>query len=793
MPDELQAFIELVKSGQELPKIEVVEMTADNGTKLFDCVKRVFSGGNGVAKTAWAAVTTSGATAVTSGLAVLTMEIPAACALMAPALGLAGGYLIYNLDQEFWNNCATELYNSGCTLKNKFIAYLDEQANVLFDEISMNVIKNELLKSGIFNSDFIYPSDINVENFIKNPINIKNTTKESTIFSKKYLSEFIDNKMWSMLFDKIESINDINGHYVYFSISIENRGVEIYTTIQFFYKLENTFTNLIPREEYVSYYYIKKYNGTYDERIKFGTRYLAGEVKGPDLKRGIIIALKNQYGKYSSSFVTENSSSNPVIVAENDITIPPNIYDRYIVGMEFLPFYKIKSNVQNNAILPESTKPINETYTDWFAKTYEIDPDRKFYKINPQLETTEITQTESQNPVLPVPGTPLWESIWEWLNSQKIQTDVDPVKPIQPEQPTVPDVDVPNIPETAPQPQPVPEVIPEPNPPSPNPPLPICPPTPALILPNSLVSTKMFSIYSLTLNQLNQLGAYLWDESILEQIKKMFFSPLDGVISLARVFAIPESTENATIHLGYLNTGVSALKVKSQFVTVECGTIDTAEFFKNAMDYTPYVSMHIYLPFIGITELDCTDFIAGKITVRYTIDLLTGTCIADIWGTRSPDMPTPQRLYTFSGNVAQSIPLTSSDATGLRNGILSLAGIGLSVASGGKLTPVAMATAGLSAVGSLNHEMVHVSHGGGLSANAGILGFKRPYIIISRRQNYTANSYAGIYGYPANSTIYVKNMRGYMRMLDGHLDAPCTFDEQNEIIELMKNGIICPL
>lgn len=151
------------------------------------------------------------------------------------------------------------------------------------------------------------------------------------------------------------------------------------------------------------------------------------------------------------------------------------------------------------------------------------------------------------------------------------------------------------------------------------------------------------------------------------------------------------------------------------------------------------------------------------------------------------DMPNGCILYTFNGNCSQQLPLTSGSASGLLSGLLGAVGAGLSVASGGGLGLVAGATM----IGnSLNHEMLHVSHSGNISANSGIMGNKKPYIIIGRTHGYDANGYKSFYGYPANDTVYLNNVSGFTRVKHIHLQTSATDPEYDEIIKYLTEGVI---
>lgn len=438
------------------------------------------------------------------------------------------------------------------------------------------------------------------------------------------------------------------------------------------------------------------------------------------------------------------------------------------------------SNLQDDAIYPDKDTPFPLTYPDWFPLNYPTGAPSGLPEIYPvKYPGTEPNPLPKQDPA----QNPQPESI----------PDTYPY--------IIPDLPIPDPgiqpgpePEPDPDPQPEPEPMPDDDTPTPDPD-PVDPnpdPTPAPVipdpsLPTTVSSGKLFTVYNPTDSQLDSLGGYLWDGSLMETLKKIWQDPLDGIISLIQVYVTPTTGGSHNIILGYLDSGVSASVVSSQFVTVDCGTVQIKERKKNATDYPPFVSLHVYLPFIGIVELDVNEFMNGSMSIIYKVDVYTGTCIAEIKSTRSPDMTNGNKVYEFSGNCSQQIPLTSGNATGALSALVSGVGAGLAIASGGGLGVVA----GASMVGhSLTHEMFHVNHSGNLSANAGILGNRKPFVILGRAHNYDANGYNTIYGFPSNKTVYLGNCSGFTRVKHCHLKTTATQPEYEEITSLLKSGVI---
>lgn len=270
----------------------------------------------------------------------------------------------------------------------------------------------------------------------------------------------------------------------------------------------------------------------------------------------------------------------------------------------------------------------------------------------------------------------------------------------------------------------------------------------------------------------------MWSSTNIEDILKLFQSPLDGIIALFKLYATPVTGGHEGIKLGYLPTGVSAAVVTRQVVTIDCGEIEIPLSKQNATDYPPYTTIQIYLPFIGIEPLNAYDLVGSRLACQYRVDCYTGACIAQLIVTRDNMVA---KLYEFSGNCAQQIPLTSGN-------FLQLAGNIISGAITGAVHGGAVGAA-IGAGSSLIHSNVEVGRSGNLSANAGMLGTRIPYVIITRAISADAANYSYFYGYPANKTVYLRNCRGYVRVKDIILHTSATEAEKAEIERLLHEGV----
>lgn len=308
--------------------------------------------------------------------------------------------------------------------------------------------------------------------------------------------------------------------------------------------------------------------------------------------------------------------------------------------------------------------------------------------------------------------------------------------------------------------------------------------SPTVIVPTG-GGSALWSVYNPSQASVNALGAWLWSSNFIDQLLKLFSDPMQAIIGLHKIFATPAISGTGNIVVGYLDSGVSANLVSNQYTTVDCGSVNCFEYFGNVFDYSPHTRIHLYLPFIGIVELNCADVMRGVVSVKYTVDVITGACLAEVSISRDASGGV---LYTYSGDCAVRYPVSSGSYMSIVGGILSIAGgIAATVASGGAAAPAV-----LGAAAGMTRMHTDVKHSGNLSGNAGAMGIKKPYLIISRPQSATAIDFNKYQGIGANAKKSVGDMTGYFKMDDCRLTGVtgATKEELEEIRVLLKTGVI---
>lgn len=307
--------------------------------------------------------------------------------------------------------------------------------------------------------------------------------------------------------------------------------------------------------------------------------------------------------------------------------------------------------------------------------------------------------------------------------------------------------------------------------------------TPPVVLPTGSANA-LYKIYNPTQAELNSFGAWLWSSNFVDQLLKLFNNPMESIIGLHKVYASPIIGGRSNIKVGYLDSGVNSNFVSNQYTKIDCGTINLQEYFGNVFDYSPYTNIELYLPCIGFVQLDVGNVMRSSINITYTIDVLTGACLAEVNVKRDGSGGV---LYSYSGNCASQYPLSSGSYMGIVSSVIGVAGsiIG-TVASGGSLAPLALgATSGL-----LNAK-THVQHSGSLSGNSGVMGGKIPYLIISRPQTNMAENYQHLQGIPSNTYVQLSACHGFVKVKNVNVqNIIAESEELEEIKTLLLDGVI---
>ena len=308
--------------------------------------------------------------------------------------------------------------------------------------------------------------------------------------------------------------------------------------------------------------------------------------------------------------------------------------------------------------------------------------------------------------------------------------------------------------------------------------------TPSIVIPSTEVDTGLGAVYVPTIAQIRSFSEWLWSPNFIDQIKKLFSDPMQGIIGLHQVYFTPSHDGTSTIHCGYLDSEVSSDYTTTRYVKVDCGSIDVKEVFGNVFDYDPLTTIECYLPFIGIVPIKVGDVMRSTLSIEYVCDVLTGACLCNIYVNRDDAKCV---LYTYGGNCAVNYPLSSGSYMGI---VSALTGVGISIggaiATGGASLPLSIA----GGIASMMNAHTNVKTSGGYSGNTGAMGIKKPYLIIKNTLSAMPDNYNKYIGNPYNNTKKINECKGFTQANVIHLHGDMLQQEKEEIVNLFNSGVI---
>lgn len=345
------------------------------------------------------------------------------------------------------------------------------------------------------------------------------------------------------------------------------------------------------------------------------------------------------------------------------------------------------------------------------------------------------------------------------------------------------------------------------------------------------LNSGMVSVFSPSAIQLSDLADLLFSYNFFDWLQKNLQNLEELFVSLGTVpFAVSKGPAQSVTWLGFdvsqFTHPVYLPPVTEQFPEINMGSIafdgsdPRIHTTDSVFDYSPFSTLGIYLPFIGFQELDIDEIRGSVLSLRYRIDVVSGTCIAIINVT---DEQGSRDLYQFSGNCLTQIPMGSVDISGIISGSVQIA---TAAVSAGATSAIASAggeaIAETSAAGKITETQAELRskqyaaqvsnargnlvsatangmmgmkpnyrHSGAIGNSGSMIAVKQPYIFLKTPREAVPENYQKYCGLPANITATLGSCSGYVVVEDIRLNGlVATSPEVEEIYRLLKSGVI---
>lgn len=284
------------------------------------------------------------------------------------------------------------------------------------------------------------------------------------------------------------------------------------------------------------------------------------------------------------------------------------------------------------------------------------------------------------------------------------------------------------------------------------------------------------STFKMTKERLVQLGQFLWSSNIFDKFSLINNNPIENIISCKSI-PINSDGSNQEIVLGNVATGVNGEKISNNFAKQTIGNILINEHYHNFLDYTPYTNVILYLPYIGFKELDTTLVMNKTIQVIYTVDAITGGCLAQVYVNNV-------RLYEFTGNVGIDIPITASNRAQVEAGYIQ-AGVGATMSAVGGNVGSAVTSLLNSAT-----SQYHYSSTGNPSPMCVASTNRTCYVIIDRPNYQNLKAFNHTRGRKCYLSKTISTLKGFT-ICDSNIDLSginATKSELEELKEILSSG-----
>lgn len=316
-------------------------------------------------------------------------------------------------------------------------------------------------------------------------------------------------------------------------------------------------------------------------------------------------------------------------------------------------------------------------------------------------------------------------------------------------------------------------------------------------IPNSTVYDRYF----LSPNQIPDIKKFLFSDTFMNNIKRLWTNPAEYVISLVCYpFDVANTglgTTNDVVSIGGVTSDVVATALTDRGVPYFYGgSVFVDNYYNSYLDYEPYTSIDIYIPYIGVRPLNVSQVVGHTLCIGYYVDLNTQQITA-LLGLDGQYGNLGQVLTQYVGSIGVQAPLSGTSAQDMiRNIVTQTSGLitGIGAIAGGVMgANPALLSAG---VAKTSNELLGGGHTapsyyGSLSPVSGLFTPQIAYLIINRPRQAIPAAYLSQQGFSSSFSGKVSEFSGYLECTSVNLSSGNTMteQEQNEINRLLTGGI----
>ena len=301
------------------------------------------------------------------------------------------------------------------------------------------------------------------------------------------------------------------------------------------------------------------------------------------------------------------------------------------------------------------------------------------------------------------------------------------------------------------------------------------------------VDNLLTTSYALTETRLRQLSGFLWSADFIDNIKLLNNSPIENIISCKRIPFDINGTDESIV-LGNVDTGVHGNKIDTGH-SFTIGSASVSKKYNNFLDYSPYTNIWIFLPFIGMRQLDTDKYMGRTLKVVYKVDIVTGSCCACIYASNSSGKYL--LIDTYNGSCGIDIPISAQNRSAVESAWIQAgltSAVELSPKKGG-IHEKDVIQAGITGLDGAEANF-HTSTTGNISSQCGAYMTRSCMLYFDRPTYKEQTSYKHDVGKVCNLTRTIRSLSGYTEMYES-IDLsgiPCQTDEMDELRKILSTG-----
>ena len=301
------------------------------------------------------------------------------------------------------------------------------------------------------------------------------------------------------------------------------------------------------------------------------------------------------------------------------------------------------------------------------------------------------------------------------------------------------------------------------------------------------VDNLLTTSYALTETRLRQLSGFLWSADFIDNIKLLNNSPIENIISCKRIPFDINGTDESIV-LGNVDTGVHGNKIDTGH-SFTIGSASVSKKYNNFLDYSPYTNIWIFLPFIGMRQLDTDKYMGRTLKVVYKVDIVTGSCCACIYASNSSGKYL--LIDAYNGSCGIDIPISAQNRSAVESAWIQAgltSAVELSPKKGG-IHEKDVIQAGITGLDGAEANF-HTSTTGNISSQCGAYMTRSCMLYFDRPTYKEQASYKHDVGKVCNLTRTIRSLSGYTEMYES-IDLsgiPCQTDEMDELRKILSTG-----